>query len=160
MQKRLIAVPEKPRPPLEERPSLVGLVADVELTSEAPDHPIEAALASPRAPGAGGWRAAGPGPQLIRVRFTHPVGLRRIELVFEETAHARTQEFVLRWAPESSSATAEIVRQQFTFSPGGATLERESYEVQLDRVALLELEITPDIGRGSAIATLREWSLS
>lgn len=41
--------------------------AEVEITSEDPDHPIESALL----PGGGtGWRAAEPGPQTLRLLFS------------------------------------------------------------------------------------------
>ena len=54
-------------------------LAEVEITSEDPAHPIEAALSpSP----ALGWRAAGPGEQTIRILFPEPQHLRRIWLEF------------------------------------------------------------------------------
>ena len=43
-------------------------LAQVEITSD-PTHPIEAALLADRT---GGWRAAGPGEQTIRLLFTRP----------------------------------------------------------------------------------------
>src|SRR5690242_12543558 len=64
-----------------------------QLTSEDPDWPIEQALLFDRA---GGWRAAGPGTQTITLRWPGPISIRRIQLVFEELAHSRTQEFVIR----------------------------------------------------------------
>ena len=41
-------------------------LAEVEITSEDADHPIESALLPGRA---SGWRAAGPGKQTIRLLF-------------------------------------------------------------------------------------------
>ena len=64
----------------------------VEITSEDETHPIECAL---EARGTRGWRAAEPGPQLIRLLFDEPQELKRIGLVFEETEFQRTQEFTL-----------------------------------------------------------------
>ena len=70
-------------------------LAQVEITSEDVDHPIESALI----PGTGlGWRAAQPGEQTIRLLFDEPLRLRRIHLVFYEGELERTQEFVLRWS--------------------------------------------------------------
>lgn len=43
--------------------------------------------------------------------------LTRIELVFEEAARMRTQQFVLQWRASGTANDAEIVRQQFTFAP-------------------------------------------
>ena len=52
-------------------------LAQVEITSEDVDHPIESALI----PGTGsGWRAAQPGEQTIRLRFDEPLRLKRIQL--------------------------------------------------------------------------------
>src|SRR5208283_1620173 len=70
------------------------LLAQVEITSEEVDNPIESALI----PGTGlGWRAAHPGEQTIRLLFDEPRNLRRIHLLFDEDKQMRTQEFVLRW---------------------------------------------------------------
>ena len=49
---------------------------------------------------------------------------------------------------------SEILRQQFTFSPPGTTLEVEDYVVNLQGVTVLELRIVPDISRGDARASL------
>lgn len=49
------------------------------------------------------------------------------------------------------------MRQQFTFSPPEATLEREEYTLNLDGVTRLELTIVPAIDRADALATLKEW---
>jgi len=126
-------------------------LARVEITSEDPAHTIESALV----PGIGaGWRAAGPGPQKVRVLFDTPQRIRRVRLVFEEAHAERTQEFVLSWIPAGEAAGRFLVRQQYTFSPGGATREVEAYTFDLDGVGALELEITPDIGGGAAAASL------
>ena len=130
-------------------------LVQVEVSSEEEAHPIEAALV----PGAGsGWRAAEPGEGRVRLLFDAPQKLSRIRLSFhvEET---RTQEFVLRWAPEGKPYK-EITRQQYNFSPNGATRELEEYQVNLEGVSALELVIIPDISRGSARASLEELRLA
>jgi len=80
-----------------------------------------------------------------------------MRLVFEEHAQARTQEFVVR--ASTGHGQREIVRQQFTFSPPGTTVEREDYATNLDGVSRLELTIVPAIDGGNAVATLREWRI-
>jgi len=135
--------------------ALIPLV-QVEVSSEAPDFPIEAALE----PGhTGGWRAATPGVQTVRLLFDAPTRLRRVWLRFHEDAIARTQEIVLRWSG-NGSWFREIVRQQWTFSPAGATAELEDYHVELEGVTGLELTIVPDISGGPAHASLAEWRLA
>ena len=128
-------------------------LAQVEITSEDADYPIESALI----PGTGsGWRAAQPGEQTIRLLFDEPLRLRRIHLVFHEGERERTQEFVLRWSPDGGQSYREIVRQQYNFSPPDVAREVEDYDVDLDGVTALELKIVPDISGGSARASLAQ----
>jgi len=129
----------------------VERLADVEVTSEDPRYPIEAALV----PGRGsGWRAAEPGRQTMRLLFTSPQRLRRIWLVFAESTIERTQEYVLRWSSDGGQSFHEIVRQQWNFSPQGATRETEDHRVELSDVAILELSIMPGTSGDLAFASL------
>lgn len=132
-------------------------LAEVEITSEDPAHPIEAALVPG---GTSGWRAAGPGKQTIRLLFATPQPLRRICLNFLETRTGRTQEYVLRWSSDGGQSFQEIVRQQWNFSPQGATRETEDHRVELPAVAVLELSITPDTSGGNAFASLAQLRLA
>jgi hypothetical protein len=132
-------------------------LAQVEITSESAEHPIESALIPNRGPG---WRAAQPGKQTIRLIFDQPRGLERILLRFDEENQNRTQEFVLHWLPEGRQSPREIVRQQYTFSPPATRQEIEDYHVKLDGVIALELEIVPDISGGGAYASLAEMRLA
>ena len=128
--------------------------AEIEITSEDPAHPMEAALI----PGAGsGWRASNPGPQTVRILFDEPRALRRIHLMFTEDEKPRTQEFVLRWSVGDRHPFQEIVRQQYNFSAGSS--EVEDYDVELNGVKSLELEIIPSIGGGDQRASLTELCL-
>ena len=128
-------------------------LAEVEITSEDVDHPIESALI----PGKGlGWRAAQPGEQTIRLLFNEPLRLKRIHLMFQEDEQDRTQEFVLRWSPDGGQSYREILRQQYNFSPPEAAREVEDYDVDLDGVTALELRIVPDISGGSTRASLTQ----
>lgn len=130
----------------------LGSLAEVEISSEDSAYPIESALVS--ADGSG-WRASAPGRQQIRLLFAQPQRLTRIRLCFEETSVARSQEYVLRWAPGREQSLREIVRQQWNFSPDGATEETEDHHVDLPAVAILELVIDPDAERNEAFATLK-----
>ncbi len=126
-------------------------MAQVEITSEDAAHPIESALTAAGGPG---WLAGEPGEQTIRLLFDEPQALRHIQLVFEEEKRERTHEFVLLWSADSGRSYREILRQQYTFSPPGATREVENYVVNLHGVTVLELRIVPDISRGDARASL------
>ena len=132
-------------------------LAQVEITSEDVDHPIESALI----PGTGsGWRAAQPGEQTIRLLFNEPLRLKRIHLSFQEDEQERTQEFVLRWSSDGGQSYREILRQQYNFSPPEAAREVEDYDVDLDGVTALELRIVPDISGGSTRASLAQLRLA
>ena len=115
-------------PPLEQGWLNLETAASVELTSEDSAFPIEAALLWRDR---GGWRAAQPGVQTIRLIFDDPQRLRHIRIAFEETEIHRTQEFTLRWSPDQGNSFPEIVRQQWNFSSPDATRETEDYAVDL-----------------------------
>jgi hypothetical protein len=125
-------------------------VARVEVTSEDPRYPIEGAFVPDREPG---WLAGGPGLQVVRLVFDEPQQIRRIWLHFAERAVVRTQEFVLRWGTADCQPAREVVRQQWVFSPGGSTHETEDYRLDLRKVTVLELAISPDISGGDAQAS-------
>jgi hypothetical protein len=132
-------------------------VAQVEITSEDPAHPIESALLPGRA---SGWRAAAPGKQTVRLLFSHPQRLQRIWLSFVEPDVARTQEYVLRWSADGGQTFREVVRQQWNFSPQGAPTETEDHHVELPGATVLELIINPDTGGGNAVASLAQLRLA
>jgi hypothetical protein len=157
MRKRIITpVQQETTYPDLEWLNIEGL-AEVEITSEDAAHPIESALLPGRA---SGWRAAGPGKQTIRLLFANPQRLRRIWLNFVEPRTERTQEYVLRWSPDGGQSYREIVRQQWNFSPQGATSETEDLHVELPAVTVLELSIIPDISGGNAFASLAQLRLA
>jgi hypothetical protein len=158
MQKRIIDEARQDAP-LRTEPDwlMVEELAEAELSSEDPGHPIEAALLAGRG---SGWRASSPGPQTIRLRFKHPQHLRRVALAFCETSMPRTQTYLLRWSADGGRSFRDIVRQQWTFSPPGTTLETEDHEVDLPSVTVLELRIVPDISGGNALASLAQLRLA
>jgi hypothetical protein len=126
-------------------------LARVEVTSEHHDYPLESALSFAQGPG---WRAGEEGAQTIRLIFDEPQRLKRIWLRFVERETERTQEFTLRWSPSQGYPLEQIVRQQWNFSPHGSICETEDYEVDLNKVAMLELTIHPDLSSRGAVATL------
>ena len=137
----------------------IAQLAEVELTSEDPDYPIEGALLPD---GAGrGWRAAERDEQIIRLIFNQIIPLRRTKLQFIEERVERTHEFVLRASSEMVGPFKQIVRQQWNFSPPGTTSEVENYQVNLDQVKVLELILTPDVRVNStAIASMAVWRIA
>jgi hypothetical protein len=157
MRKRIITpIQQETGSPDQDWLNVEGL-AEVEITSEDVAHPIESALLPGRA---SGWRAAEPGKQTIRLLFADPQRLRRIWLNFVEPRTERTQEYVLRWSSDGGQSFREIVRQQWNFSPEGATSETEDHHVELPAVTVLELSIIPDTSGGNAFASLAQLRLA
>lgn len=125
-------------------------LASVEISSEDAAHPFENALAEGNGKE---WRASAPGPQSIRLVFDTPQSVHQIRLVFQEQRRARSQEFAI-YATSGSHERTELVRQQWSFSPDGSTLEAEQYAVNLPELTRLELEIDPGRHDGTAVASL------
>jgi hypothetical protein len=134
----------------------IAQIASVEISSEDAQHPFENALQGGKG---GGWKAADPGPQVIRLNFDHPQSIRRIRVEFREQTRERSQEFAL-FASSAAFQKKELVRQQWTFSPGGSAIEVEDYSLDLTGVLSLELEIDPGRHDKQAIATLESLTIA
>jgi hypothetical protein len=157
MLKRILPEPQNEAVSIDDAWLPLQELADVEITSENPAYPIEAALIPGRDKG---WRAATPGRQTIRLIFKQPQRLRRIWLRFVEPHDERTQEYVVRWSDDGGRSFREVVRQQWNFSPRGATSQTEDHEVELPRVTVLEVSVVPDTSGGSAVASLAEFRVA
>ena len=153
MQKRMVHS-SAPSPP--GRWLNVDVLADVELTSEEAAHPVEAALTS-------GGRLG-----VARVRTRHAEHPTRVSPAAKSPAHPAPVRRGRRRAhagvhvalvPDGGQTFREVVRQQYTFSPAGATSEVEDLNVDLVAVTALELTIIPD-QRGLAYASLAEWRIA
>jgi hypothetical protein len=157
MRKRIISPVQPDAAPLGQEWLDLEQLAEAEISSEDAAHPIESALL----PGqASGWRAGAPGKQTIRLIFAEPQRLQRIWLNFIERQAERTQEYLLRWSPDGGQSFHDIARQQWNFSPEGATTETEDHHVNLAAVTVLELIITPGTTGGDAIASLDKLRLA
>ncbi len=132
-------------------------LARIEASSSRDSHP---AIRAVSAETERGWRAAGPGEQWLAIVFHEACDIGRVRLVIVEDRRERTQEFTLQWSSNRGETHREIVRQQFTFSPAGATREVEDYQVELRGATRLELRIVPDIKGGDAIASVREFRVA
>lgn len=107
-----------------------------------------------RAPRA--WSADCPGEQIIEVRFHHPTSVRRLRVVSSEVEQSRTQEMRIWASSLRGERHRELLRQQFNFSPNGATEEVEDYALQLDDVSAIQLRIVPSIDGRPAVARVSE----
>ena len=135
-------------------------VAQVEVSSEAPGHPVENALVPAKASTAskGFWQAGAPGESIITVRFDAPIAVTRVLLHFVEPLHERAQQWALA-AVLADGSRRELLRQGWNFSPGGSTEQREEHALDLKQVSALTLSIDPDPGRNRYPATLNSFRI-
>lgn len=157
MRKTLINQPTEDTKPSDLKYLELEHLAQVEITSECQEYPIESALLEGSE---SGWRAACSGEQTIRLIFDQPQAIKHICLFFDEQEQSRTQEFVLLWRMNNEDFFREILRQQYHFSPQQTTREIENYTVDLKQLKALELRIIPDISGGEACAKLTRLQLA
>jgi hypothetical protein len=130
--------------------------ARIEATSEDSRYPIESAFEIDGR----GWRAVELGEQTIRLIFHEPQRIKRIQLCFMEPDTERTQRFTLQWSTDQTGAMRPLIQQEWNFSPTGSIIQIEDHEVDLEGVRMLQLIVSPEIKRGSAVATMASWRLA
>jgi hypothetical protein len=134
----------------------VKTLARAEVSSEDSRYPIESAFEED----GHGWRSAEIGEQTIRLIFDQPQRIQMIRLCFIDAETERTQQFTLQWSTGHSDTLRPLFQQQWNFSPNGSTIEVEDYQVNLNGVRMLQLVVNPEIGSGSAVATLASWRIA
>jgi hypothetical protein len=132
----------------------ITALATVLMSSEDPDHPVDNAFDTSRGPGGSRWVAAESGEQRLILAFDTPQRIRTVSLEFEELDVTRTQELQLSVSSDGGQSYQELRRQEYTFSPGGATFEREQWSITAEGVTHLQLVITPDKGNKPCRAVL------
>lgn len=140
--------PEQSRVNGDANPEWLDLPAIAEVTVTARGERLARAPSS--------WSAECPGEQMIEVRFHHPTAVRRLKVVTTEAEQSRTQELTIWVSQHRGERHREVVRQQFNFSPHGATEQVETYAVQLDDVLAVQLRIVPSIDGRPATARVRD----
>ena len=157
MRKTLINQPVKNTSPSDLTYLKLEHLAQVEISSECQEFPIESALVEGSE---SGWQATYSGEQTIRLIFDQPQTIKHISLLFDEQEQSRTQEFVLLWRMDNEDFFREILRQQYHFSPPNSSQEIENYTVDLKELKALELRIIPEISGGEVCAKLTRLRLS
>ena len=134
-------------------------LAEVRASSEDDGHPILLAFDDGEGAGSTFWKAHDPGEQTVTVAFREACRFGQVTMQVEEREVTRTQEVQLAVSIDGGLTYREILRQEFTFGPGGATWEQENWRVQHDDVTNVRLVINPDKGRKDAYATLTSLQL-
>ena len=137
----------------------IAALSTVLVTSEDAAHPIDHAFDGHRGPGGTRWIAGEPGEQAVILAFEAPREIRRVSLEVEEPGVARTQDLQLAVSTDGGQIYREVLRQEYNFSPTGATFEREDWEVPARGVTHLRLVIRPDKGGNPFRATITSLAL-
>jgi hypothetical protein len=132
----------------------IASCARIAYSSEDPAHPVEHLLDGRSGPGATRWTSARPDViEQIVVEFDRPQTISRLVYEVEEAVRERTQEVRVEVSEDGGGTYRQILVQEYTFSPGGATYQREDQRLGLRQVSHLRLTIVPN-KNGSGTATL------
>jgi hypothetical protein len=93
---------------------------------------------------------------MIEIRFHHRTPVRRLRVVSSEVKESRTQEMTVWVSLRGGERHLEVLRQQFNFSPNGATEEVENCTLQLEDVSTIQLRIVPSIDGRPVVARVSE----
>ena len=128
--------------------------ATIAFSSEDPGHPVEHMFDGRSGPGATRWISARPDAlEHIVVEFDQPQSISRLVYEVEEATRERTQEVRMEVSGDSGRTYRQIFVQEYTFSPTGATYQREEQRFNRVRASHLRLTIVPNKS-GSGTATL------
>ncbi len=128
--------------------------ATIAYSSEQRDHPVEHLLDGNSGPGATRWISARPATiEHILVEFDRTQVISRLAYEVEEAERERTQEVRVEVSEDRGRTYRQILVQEYTFSPRGATYQREEQRFNLHPVSHLHLTIVPN-KNGSGMATL------
>jgi hypothetical protein len=128
--------------------------ATIAYSSEDSAHPVEHMLDGHSGPGATRWISARLDTVArIVVEFDRPQAISRLAYEVEEDMRERTQQVRGEVSVDGGRTYRQIFAQDYTFSPGGATYQREEQGFNRVLASHLRLTIVPN-KNGSGPATL------
>jgi hypothetical protein len=136
-----------------EGPGEIDIASQATLTysSEDSDHPLEHLIDGQRATR---WASARPNEtERVVLEFDHAQRISRLVYEVEECWQERTQEVRVEVSSDHGRTYRQVLAQDYTFSPQGATFQREDFRLDLTAITHLSLTIVPNKG-GSGVATL------
>jgi hypothetical protein len=92
------------------------------------------------------------------LEFDKPQTISLLVYEVEETMCERTQEVRVEVSKDEGRTYRQVLVQEYTFSPAGATYQREEQRLNLHQVSHLRLTIVPN-KNGSGTATLTSFRL-
>jgi hypothetical protein len=128
--------------------------ASITYSSEDPTHPIENILDDHTGPGGTYWSSGRVDTvEQLLIEFDAPQSIARLVYEVEETLAERTQEVRIEVSEDAGRTYRGVLTQEYTFSPRGATFQREALPLQATALTQLRLTIRPNKG-GTGNATL------
>ena len=128
--------------------------ATVLYSSEDADHPVENIVDEHTGRGGTFWSSEQPDTvEQLLVEFDTPQPIARLVYEVEETRSEKTQEVRIEASEDGGQTYRGVLTQNFVFSPGGATFQREDLPIQLRSLTHLRLTIRLNKG-GTGKATL------
>jgi hypothetical protein len=123
-------------------------------SSEDPDHPLEHLIDRHFGRGATRWASGRPNAtECIVLEFDHSQRISRLIYEVEECRQERTQEVRVEVSTDHGRTYRQVLAQDYTFGPQGATFQHEDLQLDLPAITHLKLTIVPNKG-GSGVATL------
>ncbi len=132
----------------------LAAAAVVAFSSEDPSCPVEHMLDGTYGPGASRWLSGRPDmTEQLLFDFDAPQKISRLVYEVEETERQRTQEIRVEVSTDGGASFRQILVQEYTFSPGGATFQHEDLRFEIEGATHLRLTIVPH-KNGAGTATL------
>jgi hypothetical protein len=132
----------------------IAASATIHYSSEDATHPIEHLLDRRSGPGATRWSSARPNAtEEIVIEFDRPRRIARMIFEVEELHAERTQQVTVESSTDGGKTFRRCLVQEYTFSPQGATYQREDLRLDLGEVTHLRLVVVPNKG-GAGVASL------
>ena len=132
----------------------VASLAIFHYSSEDPDHPLEHLIDGRGGRGGTRWASARPNTtERIELEFEPAQQISHIVYEVEEHREERTQEVRIEVSADHGSTYRQVLAQDYTFSPEGATFQHEDLYLEERPITHLRLTIVPNKG-GSGVATL------
>lgn len=122
--------------------------------SEDPTHPLEHVIDAQWGRGGTRWASARSNvTEQIVVEFDHPQPISSLVYEVEECRLERMQEVRVEISSDHGRTYREVLVQEYTFSPQGATFQHEELRLDLPPITHLRLILVPNKS-GSGAATL------
>jgi len=155
VRKRLLAEPGSPSSaPLPSNEIDLAARATILYSSEDPHHPIEHLLDGRSGRGASRWSSGRQNTtEEIVIEFDRPEQILRLVFDAEEVLVERTQQLTMEFSADGGQAYRTAFVQEYTFSPGGSTYQREDLRLDLREVTHIRLIVVPNKG-GAGTASL------